>query len=112
MITNDVFGLYVVSPRLTILRYDGLTSSCIKLLAAMTEVQEQWAAVKFTGTYADAREHSSQFQTYKQSTKRAWVTEKQDVTTLFGNVQTKLRTYGLREYVPPPGFAIAVGSDT
>lgn len=31
--------------------------------------------------------------------------ERQDVATLFGNVQTKLRTYGLREYVPPPGLA-------
>ncbi len=38
--------------------------------------------------------------------KRSWVTEKQDIATLFGNVQTKLRTYGLREYVPPPGLTL------
>jgi hypothetical protein len=40
--------------------------------------------------------------------KRGWVTEKQDVATLFGNVQTKLKTYGLREYVPPLGLALVV----
>lgn len=37
------------------------------------------------------------------------MTEKQDVTTLLGNIQTKLRTYGLREYVPPSGLALSVG---
>lgn len=35
------------------------------------------------------------------------MTERQDVTTLFGNVQTKLRTYGLREYVPSKGLALS-----
>ncbi|CCL98843.1 uncharacterized protein FIBRA_00849 [Fibroporia radiculosa] len=78
-----------------------------ELLAAMSEIQTRWSAVQFTGTYTDAKEHSSQFATYKQTTKRKWVTEKQDVTTLFGNVQTKLKTYGLQEYVPPLGLAIS-----
>ncbi|KAL6308324.1 calponin homology domain-containing protein [Sparassis latifolia] len=77
------------------------------LLAAMSNIQIQWSVIQFIGTYADAKEHSMNFSTYKQRTKRAWVTEKQDVATLFGNVQTKLRTYRLREYVPPPGLAIA-----
>lgn len=88
------------------------TVTLMQLLAAISNIQAQWSAVQFTGTYADAKEHSATFATYKQSTKRAWVTEKQDVTTLFGNVQTKLRTYGLREYVPPAGLAITVGSKT
>lgn len=35
------------------------------------------------------------------------MTERQDVTTLFGNVQTKLKIYGLREYVPPDGLSLA-----
>ncbi|PCH39917.1 hypothetical protein WOLCODRAFT_136560 [Wolfiporia cocos MD-104 SS10] len=78
-----------------------------ELLAAMLEIQTRWSAVQFTGTYTDAKEHSAMFKNYKQTTKRAWVTEKQDVTTLFGNVQTKLRTYGLREYVPPPGLSLS-----
>lgn len=58
--------------------------------------------------YADAKEHATNFQKYKQTTKRQWGTEKRDVSTLLGNVQTKLRTYGLREYMPPPGLSLAV----
>lgn len=79
-----------------------------QLLRALAEVQEQWRASRFTGTYVDAKGQSSAFTTYKQTTKRIWVTERQDVTTLFGNIQTKLRTYGLREYVPPVGLAPSV----
>jgi hypothetical protein len=79
-----------------------------QLLAALKETQEKWASVKFTGTYADVKEHAANFATYKQTTKRAWVTEKQDLATLLGNVQTKLKTYKLRPYVPPPGLALSV----
>ncbi|KAF8895651.1 actinin-like protein [Infundibulicybe gibba] len=76
------------------------------LLTSLSEMQSLWAASTFVGTYTDAKEQSSNFTTYKQTTKRNWVTEKQDVATLFGNVQTKLRTYGLREYTPPPGLGL------
>jgi hypothetical protein len=64
--------------------------------------------VKFTGTYADVKEHAANFASYKQTTKRTWVTEKQDLATLLGNVQTKLKTYKLRPYVPPSGLALSV----
>lgn len=80
----------------------------LQLLAALKETQEQWASVKFTGTYADVKEHAANFATYKQTTKRTWVTEKQDLATLLGNIQTKLKTYKLRPYVPPPGLAPSV----
>ena len=73
----------------------------------MADMQDVWDAKCFVGTYADAVQHSASFQNYKQTTKRSWVTEKQDVATLFGNVQTKLKTYGLREYVPPSGLSLA-----
>ncbi|KAG2009772.1 actin cross-linking, variant 2 [Coprinopsis cinerea AmutBmut pab1-1] len=75
------------------------------LLDNVAEVQKQWEASKFDGTYGDAKEQSANFNTYKQTTKRTWVTERQDVITLFGNVQTKLKTYALAEYVPPDGLA-------
>ncbi|KAH9851694.1 actinin-like protein [Lenzites betulinus] len=78
-----------------------------ELLRSMSEMRTNWAAKSFVGTYADARQHAASFQQYKQTTKRSWVTEKQDVATLFGNVQTKLKTYGLREYVPPLGLSLA-----
>lgn len=84
--------------------------SCFQLLYALEQVQDQWAASKFTGTYTDAKEQSAVFTTYKHTTKRTWVTERQDVTTLFGNIQTKLKTYGLREYIPPVGLALSVSS--
>jgi hypothetical protein len=78
-----------------------------QLLAALTSVQHEWAASQFTGSYADAKDHSATFSAYKQTTKRTWVAEKQDIATLFGNVQTKLKTYGLRLYVPPMGLALS-----
>jgi len=70
-------------------------------------MQAQWASQQFNGSYTDAKEQSAEFTTYKQTTKRTWVTERQDLATLFGNVQTKLRTYGLREYIPPSGLALS-----
>ncbi|KAF9468633.1 calponin homology domain-containing protein, partial [Collybia nuda] len=76
-------------------------------LSALSEIQLRWAATVFSGTYTDAKAQSVNFTTYKHTTKRSWVTERQDVATLFGNVQTKLRTYGLREYVPPPGLTLS-----
>lgn len=79
----------------------------LQLLSALHDVQSQWDAVVFDGTYNDAKQHSADFATYKKTTKRDWVTERQDIATLFGNIQTKLRTYGLREYVPPKGLDLA-----
>ncbi|KAK0221697.1 actinin-like protein [Armillaria fumosa] len=76
------------------------------LLHALSEIRAKWSASMFSGTYTDAKSHSADFTTYKQTTKRTWVTEKQDIATLSGNVQTKLKTYGLREYVPPQGLAL------
>ncbi|KAH6911489.1 actinin-like protein [Coprinopsis sp. MPI-PUGE-AT-0042] len=75
------------------------------LLDSLSEIQKQWEATKFDGSYADAKDQSARFTSYKQTTKRTWVTERQDVITLFGNVQTKLKTYSLAEYVPPKGLA-------
>ncbi|GLB38228.1 putative ca2+ insensitive EF hand [Lyophyllum shimeji] len=77
------------------------------LLSTLSETQAQWSATAFSGSYADAKQQEADFTTYKQTTKRTWVTERQDVATLFGNVQTKLKTYGLREYVPPSGLALS-----
>ncbi|XP_006462530.1 hypothetical protein AGABI2DRAFT_206919 [Agaricus bisporus var. bisporus H97] len=78
-----------------------------QLLSALHDVQAQWDAIVFDGTYNDAKQHSADFATYKKTTKRDWVTERQDIATLFGNIQTKLRTYGLREYIPPKGLDLA-----
>jgi hypothetical protein len=77
------------------------------LLAALSSIRAQWSSQVFNGTYVDAKSQSAEFTSYKQTTKRTWVTERQDLATLFGNVQTKLKTYGLRDYVPPNGLSLA-----
>ncbi|KAL9711278.1 alpha-actinin [Leucoagaricus gongylophorus] len=76
-----------------------------QFLSALHDVQTRWSAIVFDGSYNDAKQQSADFATYKKTTKHEWVTEKQDIATLFGNIQTKLRTYGLREYAPPSGSA-------
>ncbi|KAI9614718.1 hypothetical protein H4Q26_009109 [Puccinia striiformis f. sp. tritici PST-130] len=42
----------------------------------------------------------------KQTTKRDWVAQKNEVAGLLGNIVTKLRTYNLRTYVPPDGLKL------
>ncbi|KZV63476.1 hypothetical protein PENSPDRAFT_691598 [Peniophora sp. CONT] len=76
------------------------------LMSAFNGIQDEWSIATFTGTYADVKGRAADHALYKQTTKRQWVTEKQDVATLFGNVQTKLKTYKMREYLPPPGLRL------
>ncbi|KAF8321970.1 calponin homology domain-containing protein [Cantharellus anzutake] len=76
------------------------------LLAAMREKQDEWKQVMIEGTYATAMKRSADFVEYKQTVKRGWVTEKQDLASLLGNIQTKLKTYNLRPYQPPSGLGI------
>ena len=81
-------------------------------MSAFNDIQDQWSTATFSGTYADVKERAADHAQYKQTTKRQWVTEKQDVATLFGNVQTKLKTYRMREYMPPPGLRLIVSVTT
>lgn len=82
---------------------------CHLLLTALSQIQTSWSKTEFTDSipYTHAKDLSNSFLAYKQTQKRTWVTERQDLTTLFGNIQTKLKTYGLREYTPPAGLALA-----
>lgn len=77
------------------------------LLAAIQEKQDSWQAATFEGTYADAKTQRKAFEQYKRTTKRQWITEKSELTSLLGNIRTKLATYGLREYEPPKGLRIS-----
>jgi lysyl-tRNA synthetase class II len=107
LIRNDYERRVRLVIPVSFLRYASAYTDLHELLSAMSDIQSQWATKQFRDTYVDAKEQSAEFTNYKQTTKRTWVTEKQDVTTLFGNVQTKLKTYGLREYVPPHGLALS-----
>ncbi|PWN31769.1 uncharacterized protein FA14DRAFT_151224 [Meira miltonrushii] len=75
-----------------------------ELLHAMIEVQNAWTAAAFAGTYADARLQLKSFNEYKAGSKRIWVQERTDLGALLSNIQTKLKTYHLREWLPLEGL--------
>jgi|SRR5579859_2687555 hypothetical protein len=72
----------------------------------MDRVCKSWNESTFDGTYTDAKSHSENFNTYKRQQKRTFVAEKTDLESLLGNIQTKVKTYGLREYTPPRGLRL------
>ena len=67
----------------------------------------QWAAAVFNGTYIDAKRQSEEFNNYKRDEKRRYVAEKTDLESMLGNIQTKVKTYGLRSYTPPYGLQLS-----
>jgi hypothetical protein len=72
--------------------------------------QKEWKGTSFSDSYLEAKQKSAEFTTYKNTDKRTWVAEKQDVDTLLGNIQTKLKTYNLAPYVPPSGLSLVVST--
>ncbi|RYP28733.1 hypothetical protein DL767_007076 [Monosporascus sp. MG133] len=76
------------------------------LLQQIREQIEQWKQATFEGTYADAKKQSGEFVAYKKGKKREWVAEKSELATLLGNIKTKLGTYRLRAYEPPPELSL------
>ena len=71
------------------------------LLDDIQKMRHSWKIATFTGTYADAKEQSTDFAAYKRSVKRKWVAEKSELAALLGNIKTKMSTYRLRPYEPP-----------
>ena len=79
-----------------------------ELLRQIAMQKQQWQEAKFAGTYVDAKEQSNQFTVYKRSQKRKWVAEKSDLAALLGNIKTKMSTYRLKPYEPPPDLRLDV----
>lgn len=77
-----------------------------QLLDNMKQIQSKWTRETFDGTYTNAKHQSTQFNTYKRHEKRQFVAEKTDLESLLGNIQTKVKTYGLRTYTPPRGLLL------
>lgn len=73
----------------------------------MENIRGQWTAATFDGTYIDAKRQSEEFNKYKRIEKRRYVAEKTDLESLLGNIQTKVKTYGLRSYTPPNGLQLS-----
>ncbi|KAJ2996842.1 hypothetical protein HDV02_006095 [Globomyces sp. JEL0801] len=70
------------------------------LINSVHQIQSTWGQTNFNG-YMAAKKELIGFETYKGTTKREWVTERRELDSLLGNIQTKLKTYNLRPYVPP-----------
>jgi hypothetical protein len=73
----------------------------------LENIRGQWTTATFNGTYVDAKRQSEEFNNYKRGEKRRYVAEKTDLESLLGNIQTKVKTYGLRSYNPPNGLQLS-----
>ena len=72
----------------------------------MEQIQSMWNIATFDGTYTNAKQQSEQFNAYKRNEKRLWISEKSELESLLGNIQTKVKTYGLGTYNPPQGLQL------
>jgi hypothetical protein len=52
------------------------------------------------------RSLATDFSSYKQTDKRSWVVERQELRDLFSNIQVKLRTYGMQPFEPEEGETV------
>ncbi|KAK7180794.1 hypothetical protein DPSP01_002690 [Paraphaeosphaeria sporulosa] len=77
-----------------------------ELLRQIAEQRKQWEEATFDGSYIDAKAQSGKFTEYKRKNKRTWVAEKSEVAGLLGNIKTKLSTYRLNPYEPPPELSL------
>jgi hypothetical protein len=75
------------------------------LIMNLSVIQQSWSQGNFKG-YADSKRQLKEFETYKATTKRGWVTERRELDTLLSNIQTKLKTYNLKPYAPPAELTI------
>jgi hypothetical protein len=79
-----------------------------ELLRKVSLQGQEWQASRFEGSYTDAKKQATEFSAYKRGKKREWVAEKSDLAALLGNIKTKMSTYRLRAYEPPPGLRLDV----
>ncbi|KAI9818420.1 MAG: hypothetical protein M1827_000479 [Pycnora praestabilis] len=79
-----------------------------ELLRQIAAQMRKWEEAGFQGTYADAKGQATEFTVYKRNQKRKWVAEKTELVGLLGNVKTKMSTYRLRAYEPPPDLTLGM----
>lgn len=73
------------------------------LLDSLQSQISQWSQSSFAD-YRDAKRQLVEFESYKVKTKRSWITERRNLDSLLGEIQTKLKTYNLRAYIAPEGL--------
>ncbi|KAI9679087.1 MAG: hypothetical protein M1829_001757 [Trizodia sp. TS-e1964] len=79
-----------------------------QLLRQITTKAAEWKDAKFEGSYFDAKSQATRFADYKRTKKREWVSEKSELVGLLGNIKTKMSTYRLRAYEPPPELRLEI----
>lgn len=76
------------------------------LLTAMHQTRSVWASATPASSYPEAIAQKDAFAEYKRTSKRTWVRERQELSQLYSNIQTKLRTYSLRSWEPRKGLRL------
>lgn len=79
----------------------------MQLITSVKDMQTEWQEACFDDTYANAKVQAMEFERYKGGWKREWITEKSNLGSLLGNIQAKLKTYGLHDYTPPVELSFA-----
>jgi hypothetical protein len=79
-----------------------------ELLRNIDLQNQAWQDSKFEGSYTDAKRQAMEFSSFKRGKKREWVAEKTELAALLGNIKTKMSTYRLRAYEPPPELGLDV----
>jgi hypothetical protein len=80
------------------------------LLEALATTESSWLTASTPSSYPEAMAHLGDFAAYKKSLKRGWVKERQELAALYSNIQTKLRTYGLKAWEPKEGLRLEVSA--
>ncbi|KAK9898107.1 hypothetical protein P389DRAFT_65766 [Cystobasidium minutum MCA 4210] len=77
-----------------------------ELITATHDILTQWSESSLSSTYTEAKQESHDFALYKKTLKRQWVGQKADLAGLLSNISTKLKTYNMKPYIPPPGLGL------
>jgi hypothetical protein len=77
------------------------------LMKQIEELIESWKNQNTANSYKELREELDNVYAFKRGLKRQWTSDKRDLDTLLGNIQTKLKTYNLKPYNPPEGLTLS-----
>lgn len=77
------------------------------LLVSISDLLAMWNKDAPGSSYSEAKSQLNELISFKNTTKRQWVSERRELDALLGNVQTKTKTYNLAPYSPPAGLTLA-----
>ncbi len=108
--TDYEMRIEAVSDWLLLLDYGHIANARLfQLILGIEAKQREWKTAATAQSYPEAKAQLAAFADFKRTTKRSWIKERQDLTTAFGNLQTKLKTSGLQAYRAPRGLTLQVG---